>query len=162
ITGLDDTFDIDDDVYFGGAIGAKLPFETLGFIHTRLEAEVSYSEVQVEIDDDILDDLTGFDFDDLEDASVDLLFIQGNSYADLKFGDDPLLIPYIGGGLGVAIVDVDGFGGSETEFVTNNSIGVTLPINKLDLYTEGRYTRIWIDGPDFDALSWTAGLRLRF
>ncbi|MEO0883795.1 MAG: hypothetical protein AAFY34_13845 [Pseudomonadota bacterium] len=153
---LDDIdIDIDDDVYFGGAIGASLPFKSFGFIQTRIEAEVSYTELDVGLDDD--SDL-GIIVPD--NADFDLLFIQANSYADLKFSDDPLLIPYIGGGLGVAIADVSGI--AEGEFVTNNSIGVTLPINKLDLYTEGRYTRIWVDGPDFDSFSWTAGLRIRF
>ncbi|MEM7663780.1 MAG: hypothetical protein AAF292_16175 [Pseudomonadota bacterium] len=147
-----DLVSVDDDVYFGGALGAKLPFKTFGFIETRAELEVSYSEIDFDFD--------LIDFADPDDTNVDLIFIQGNTYADLKFGDDPLLIPYIGGGLGVVVAD--GFGESETEFVTNNSIGVTLPINKLDLYTEGRYTRVWIDGPDFDSFSWTAGLRIRF
>ncbi|MEM9668222.1 MAG: hypothetical protein AAF950_04790 [Pseudomonadota bacterium] len=156
---LDDlNIDLDNDVYFGGAIGTSLPFKSLGFLQPRIEAEVSYTEVDLDIDGVVggpaIDPFVPSDLD------VDVIFVQGNAYADLKFGDDPILIPYIGGGLGVAIADA--LGESETEFATNTSIGVTLPINKLDLYTEGRYKRIWGDGPDFDAFAWTAGLRIRF
>lgn len=168
---FEDVFGVEfeDDVYFGGAIGAKLPFLSLGFVHPRIEAEVSYSNIGIDTDGAV-DDFVSAGFGDsptvdtlvaLNGTDSDLLLILGNSYANLTFGDYPLIIPYIGGGLGVAIIGDLG-GATETDFATNTAIGLTLPINKLDLYTEGRYIRVYDDGPDFEAISITAGLRWNF
>lgn len=161
--------EFEDDVFFGGAIGAKLPFKSLGFVHPRIEAEVSYTNIGIDTDDAV-DDFVSAGFGDtptvdtlaaLDGADSDFLLILGNSYADLAFGDDPLIIPYIGGGLGVAIIGDLG-SATETDFATSTAIGVTLPIKKFDLYTEGRYIRVYDDGPDFESISITAGIRWNF
>ncbi len=145
--------DLDTDLNYGGALGAKLPFVSLGFIHTRIEAEVSYFEADASSAD------PAFAF--LGDASLENLFIYGNSYGDFIWRENQAVIPYFGGGLGVAISDTTGVS-STTNFSTHNSIGLTLPINKLDLYAEGRYFTIYNDGPNLDGINLTVGLRYKF
>ena len=144
---------LDTDVNYGGALGAKLPFKSLRVIHTRIEAEVSYFETGLSSSDPALA-LLG-------DASIDNLFVYGNSFADFIWKENQAAIPYIGGGLGIAITDATGVG-SETNFSTHNTIGVTVPVNKLDLYAEGRFFQIYADGPNLDGFTISGGLRYKF
>lgn len=148
--------DLETGVFFGGSLGARLPFKSLGFVHTRLEAEVSYIPTGIEDDS-----LAALGAPAGADADFDVLFITANSYADLIWNENQALVPYIGGGLGIAISDATGFE-SETDFTTFQAIGLTLPINQLDLYTEGRYFTIYNEGPNADGFTWTAGLRWNF
>ena len=138
---------LDTDVNYGGAIGAQLPFKSLNVIHTRIEAEVSYFETG-------LGDFAG-------GPSIDNLFIYGNSFADFIWRENQAVIPYIGGGLGVAITDTDQIG-SDTNFSNHTTIGLTVPINNLDLYAEGRYFQIFADGPNPDGFTFSGGLRWKF
>jgi len=149
--------DLDSDVNYGGAVGGRLPFKSLGFIHTRLELEVSYFETTVDFDTppDVLP-TEPFDV-----PSIDNLFIYGNSFADLIWRENQRAIPYIGGGLGVAISDTTGVS-SATNFSTSNSIGLTVPINQIDIYGEARYFKVYNDGPNLDGFNFTAGLRWKF
>ena len=145
-----DSVDLDNDVYYGGALGARLPFKSLGFVHTRIEVEASYFEANI-------DGLAGV----AQTPSADNLFIFGNSFADLIWQENQAVIPYIGGGLGLAITDTD-FTGSDTNFASHSAIGLTVPINKLDIYAEGRYFQIFVDGPNADGFTLSGGLRFKF
>lgn len=140
--------ELDTDLNYGGALGARLPFKSFGIIHTRIEAEVNYFEADVTVPG-------------LAEGSLDNLFVFANSYADFIWRDDQALIPYLGGGLGIAITDTDGVD-SVTNFATHNAIGLTFPVNKLDLYTEARYFKIYADGPNLDGFTFTGGLRYKF
>ncbi len=145
--------DLDTDITYGGAIGGKLPFKSFGFIHTRIEAEVSYFETDASSSDPAFAFVGG--------TSLDNLFIYGNSYADFIWKENQAAIPYFGGGLGIAISDAPGVS-STTNFSTHNSIGLTVPINQIDLYAEGRYFTIYNDGPNLDGINLTVGLRYKF
>jgi len=154
-----DGLEIGNDVYYGGALGGALPFKTFGVLQPRIEIEASYTELEIGIDDDL--EALGFTTDLLPTAKVDAVFLFANSYADLVFSDDQFLVPYLGGGIGV--VAAGDFGnGVTTELATNTSLGLTLPINRLDVYGEGRYQRVYNDGPDFDSFAVVGGLRIRF
>ena len=146
--------DLDNDVYYGGALGAQLPFKSLGFVHTRIEVEVSYFETSI-------DGVAAAVVPAPQTPSVDNLFIFGNSFADLIWRENQAVIPYIGGGLGLAITDTD-FTGSDTNFASHSAIGLTVPINKLDIYAEGRYFQIFVDGPNADGFTLSGGLRFKF
>ncbi len=142
----------DTDVFFGGAVGGKLPFKTFGFIHTRVEAEVSYFETDVA--DNLLNNI----------GSLDVIFVLANSYADFIWDEDQPVIPYIGGGLGIGIADdfFDDGSGTTVEFVTQSAVGLTVPVNNFDFYSEARYFRAYNEGPNFDGFTLTAGVRYRF
>ncbi|MEM6900654.1 MAG: hypothetical protein AAF583_12875 [Pseudomonadota bacterium] len=152
--------DFQTDVFFGGAVGGKLPFKSFDLIESRLELEVSYFNVDGELEN------VGTTFNQpfimlFEEITSDVLFVQGNSYADFVWRDDQRVIPYVGGGLGVAISGDLG-NATSTDFTTNVSAGATVPIGKLDLYTEGRYFEIYNDGPNFNGFTLSAGLRWNF
>ena len=141
--------ELDTDITYGGALGARLPFRSLGFIHTRIELELDYAEVDAEIEG-----VAG-------SSPLENLFILGNSYGDFIWRENQRVVPYFGGGLGVAITDAPG-APSSTNFTTHNAIGLTVPVNQLDLYAEGRYFKIYADGPNLDGITLTAGLRYKF
>jgi len=117
--------ELDSDVTYGGAVGGRLPFKSLGFIHTRLELEVSYFEAGIDVDEDFVAD------------------------------------PDFFGSVGVAISDAPG-ASSVTNFSTTNSVGLTVPINQLDVYGEARYFKVYNEGPNLDGFNFTAGLRWKF
>ncbi len=78
--------------------------------------------------------------------------------SDIRWSPTQTVVPFISSGFGVAIVDpnirylpINGIataptfrvGGNRTRFAQHNSIGVSYTgINGLDLYTEGRYSRV--------------------
>ena len=157
------------DVYFGGAVGRKLGFKFFDIVQPRIEAEVSYFSTNVneiegfegfELDLGGIDGFTEDEVVGLAD-SIDVLFVLANSYSDFIWREDQAVIPYIGGGLGVAIT---GNFGDDTSanFAGTTTIGATVPVGQFDFFTEGRYFRIYSSGPDFDGFTAAAGLRWRF
>ncbi|MEL7481083.1 MAG: hypothetical protein AAGJ29_05950 [Pseudomonadota bacterium] len=143
---------LDTDVFFGGAIGYQAPFQFFGVIHPRAEIEVSYFEA----------DVSGGAFNggnQVFSGEQGVLFVLLNQYADFKFSDDQLIVPYLGGGLGLGIVDNNiqyfpdngiataptfGVVEDDTAFATHTAIGLTFKATeRLEVYTEGRYYRIY-------------------
>ncbi len=57
--------------------------------------------------------------------------------------------PYIGGGLGVAVADIEGFDDDDTGFTVNGEAGVSIPIfPKIDVVPAYRFE--WTDFDEFD------------
>ena len=181
--------EFDSDVYFGGAIGYRLPYRFLTYFQPRLELEISYLDAEVE----------GGAFnagDQTFGGSQESLFIFGNSLTEIIWSEDQVIIPYIGGGIGVGIIDNNityfpnnGIAsaptfavlGDDTGLASHTTIGVTVPINEqFEVYGEGRYlltlnidaerTFVGDGGETFnadvddnvDAFSLTVGMRWRF
>lgn len=179
----------DTDVYFGGAIGYRLPYKFLTYFQPRLELEVSYLDAGVD----------GGSFnggDQIFGGGQESLFILGNSLTEIRWSDNQAVVPYIGGGIGVGIIDNNltyfpnngvatsptfAVQGRSTGLATHTTIGVSIPVNEqLEVYGEGRYLlTLDIDGErtfvggggqifnadvddDPDAFSLTVGLRYRF
>lgn len=174
-TVFDGEAEFDTSVYFGGAIGRKLGFKFLNLVQPRIEIEASYfstsiSEVDglveafglesVDIDGDGVPEIDAFAIA-TGDPSFDTLFVLANSYSDLIWQEDQAIVPYIGGGLGVAIA---GDIGNDTgvNFTGTTTIGATIPVGQFDFFAEGRYFRIYSSGPDFDGFTAAAGLRWKF
>lgn len=140
--------DFDTDVYFGGAVGYRLPFKFLTYFQPRLELEVSYLDSDVQSGS-----FNGGD--QVFGGSQESLFILGNSLTEIRWSEDQAFVPYIGGGIGVGFIDnsINYFPnngvataptfavqGDDTAFTSHTTIGVSVPINEqLEVYGEGRY-----------------------
>jgi len=89
-------------------------------------------------------------------GSQEALFIFANNFTDIKWREDQIVIPYIGGGFGVGIIDTNAFyfpvgaafapapafavTGEDTGFATHTTIGATVALTEqLEVYAEGRY-----------------------
>ena len=151
VAGADAEVDIsyDTDIYFGGAIGYQLPFQFWNLFHPRIEIEVSYLDSAVD----------GGNFnggDQVFSGSQEALFIFANNFTDIKWRDDQLIIPYIGGGFGAGIIDTNAFyfptgaafapepafvvTGEDTGFATHTTIGATVILTEqFEVYGEARY-----------------------
>ncbi len=156
----------DDATFYGGGVGYQLPFRYLKVFHPRLELEVSRFSA----------DVSGGSFNNgtqtfAGEQEATLFYF--NNYSDIIFSPDQPLTPYIGGGLGVALVDVNTpyfpasavgpvftVAGSETAFSSHATIGVTYDLTPhIDLYTEGRYFRTY--GLDLERRFIGGGANLR-
>lgn len=180
---------LDSDVYFGGAIGVRLPFKFLKTFQPRWELEVSHYESNVGSGE-----FNGGDQTFSGDQSQTFFLI--NSYNDIRWKDDQKIVPYFGGGFGFGVVDSDiryfpnngtltapnfAAQGEDTGFATVSTVGVTLNASeKFDIYTEARYFKTYgidadrrfiADGNDGfsagldddpDGLSFTVGTRVKF
>lgn len=92
--------EFDNDVTFGVAVGYDTPWEFFGLFNTRLELE--YSRIEA--------DVSGGSFNSGNqpfsgDATIDFFLI--NNYSDIIWDDNQTVIPYVGGGIGIASVDAD-------------------------------------------------------
>ena len=151
VAGAEANVDLDfgTDIYYGGALGYQLPFQFYNTFHPRIEIEVSYSEADVD---------SGAFNDGIQTFSGDQtnLFIYANNFTDIRWTDNQVIVPYIGGGIGIAIVDTDvqyfpgTVAGSPPTFAleessdiglaTHTTIGVSFAANDtFEIYTEGRY-----------------------
>ncbi|MEO0983857.1 MAG: hypothetical protein AAFX03_14530 [Pseudomonadota bacterium] len=141
--------EFDTELYFGGAIGYKLPFTYLRYFQPRLEIEVSYLEKEV----------SGGSFNgggQIFGGEQEILFVLLNNYSDIRWSDTQTVVPYIGGGIGVGIVDSDvqyfppsaagpvfAVQGDSTGFAGTIAGGLTWELSEqLDVYAEGRYYRV--------------------
>ena len=181
--------DFDTDVYFGGAVGYRLPYRFLTYVQPSLELEISY------IDADVGSGSTNGG-DQSFGGSQERLFIFVNSLAEIIWSEDQAFIPYIGGGLGAGFIDssIEYFPnngvatsptfavqGTDTGVTSHTMLGVRIPVNEqFEIYGEGRYVlslnidadrRFVGDGgetfnarvnDDLDAFTLTAGLRWKF
>lgn len=92
--------DFDSDSTLGVALGYDTPWEFFGIFNTRLELEYSRLEA----------DVSGGSFNSGSqpfsgDLSIDFFLI--NNYSDIIWDDNQTIIPFVGGGLGVANVDAN-------------------------------------------------------
>ena len=141
--------DFDSDATFGLALGYDTPWEFFGIFNPRLELE--YSRIEA--------DVSGGSFNSGSqpfsgDVSIDFFLI--NNYSDIIWDDNQTVIPFVGGGLGVATVDANilyAGGGSPTpNFVaTGDDSGLAgtvaggltwLTGTQWEIYGEARYYQI--------------------
>jgi len=181
--------DFDADLFFGGAVGVKLPFKYWKYFQPRLELEVSHFDANV--------DSGNFNGGDQTfGGSQDITFYLINNNSDWQWADDQKIIPYFGGGIGLAEVDTNiqyfpnngtattptfAVQGSETAFATVTNVGLTFKASEeIDVYTEARYYKLYgvdaerrfiaggADGfsanvdDNTDGLTLTIGARLNF
>ncbi len=181
--------DFGTDAFFGGAVGAQLPFKYWKIFHPRLEVEVSRLETDV-------DDGSFNNGDQSFSGDQGITFYLINNKSDIQWAEDQRIIPYFGGGLGLASVNTDvqyfpnngvattatfALEGDETVFATVSNIGVTFKTNSnIDVYTEARYyklydvdtQRVFVGGganqfnanldDNTDGITVTAGMRINF
>lgn len=143
---------LDTDVYYGGSVGVRLPFKYWKYFQPRLELEVSGFDA----------DVSSGNFnggDQSFSGNQGLTFFLINNYSDIQWKDDQRIIPYFGGGIGVATVDTDiryfpnngiatdnvfAVQGADTALATISSIGLTYKATeKFDIYTEARYYKLY-------------------
>lgn len=181
--------ELETDVYFGGAVGIRLPFKFLKTFQPRWELEVSHFDANI-------DSGTFNNGSQTFGGEQSQTFFLINSYSDIRWKENQKIVPYIGGGLGVGVIDSDiryfpnngvataptfAVQGEDTGFATVSTAGVTLNASeKFDIYTEARYFKTYgIDAErrfiangsdgfsaavddDPDGLAFTVGTRLKF
>ena len=152
------------DVYFGGAIGARLPFKYWKYFQPRLELEISRYEADVD----------GGSFnggDQIFSGDQSATFFLINNSSEIVWREDQRVVPYFGGGIGVADFDTDiqyfpnngvatapvfAAQGSDTAFTTLSTIGANFKATpKFDVYIEGRYLKTY--GLDADRVALPSG-----
>lgn len=156
--------DYDTGSVFGGSIGYHIPTRFLGIFEPRVELEVNYSEADV--------DFGSFNGGNQTfSGGIDTFTAEISYYSDIRWSDNQKVIPYTGGGIGIAVVDLNAqyfpnngvaaaptfaVGGDQTAFTTHNNIGVTFRVSEnFDLFTQARYQRIY--GTDFQRRFIAAG-----
>ena len=155
VDGVD--LEFNDPTYFGGAIGARLPFKYWKYFQPRLELEASTFESDIGLDSSALDAGQSISGDQ------DVKFYLINNSSDFIWKEDQRFIPYFGGGIGIAdyetnitLSDVDGditVSSDDTGFATVSTIGGTFKAtNQVDLYVEGRYLRTYGINDDLEDL----------
>jgi len=181
--------DLDSDVYFGGAVGGRLPFKFFKTFQPRWELEVSHFE----------SDISSGEFnsgDQTFSGNQSQSFILINSFNEIRWTENQTIVPYFGGGFGLGIIDTDiqyfpnngaftapnfAVQGQDTAFATASTIGVTLnATEKFDVFTEAKYLKTYgvdaerrfidngADGfsadvdDDPDGLTFTVGTRVKF
>ena len=145
----DAAFDSDTGYTINGAVGYRLPTRILGVFQPRVELEVGY--LDADIDGSSLDLVSGGET--IGDQSAVTLYV--NSYSDIRFSDRQRLVPYFGGGIGVAFLDFEArqtlgaaspalfAAADETVLAGHAAVGVTYEMSdRLELYGEGRYYRL--------------------
>ena len=141
--------EFDNDITYGLALGYDTPWEFFGLFNTRLELE--YSRIEADVSDGSFNSgaqpFTG-------DASIDFFLI--NNYSDIIWDNGQTVVPFVGGGLGVANVDANilyaGGGSLTPNFVaTGDDSGLAGTIaggltwltgTQWEVYGEARYYQI--------------------
>jgi Outer membrane protein beta-barrel domain len=173
----------EDAAAYGAAVGYRLPFKYLTYLQPRLELEVSAGSVDVSGAQ-----LTASRRTASGDAS--LIYVFFNSYNDVIWSEDQRIVPFFGGGFGVATIDLSlndasSAGGATvartsddtTAFTTSFAAGAAWRLGGgAEIYGEARYattydakfTRINEAGigqglkDDFSATTLTVGFRRSF
>lgn len=141
--------EFDGDTTFGVAVGYDLPVEFFGLFHPRLELE--YSTLDADVD---TGSFNGGNQTFGGDVSIDFYMV--NNYTDIIWDDDQTIIPFIGGGLGIANVESNiiygpttsptatfGVFGDESGLAGTIAGGVSWRTNaQWDVYAEARYYQI--------------------
>jgi len=142
--------DFDTDVHFGGRVGATLPFKYWKYFQPRLELEISHFEADVDEGS-----FNGGTQTFSGDQSTTFYLINNNS--DIIWRDGQRIIPYFGGGIGVATVDSNiqyfpgtataptfAVQGEDTGLATVSTLGVTYKATEqFDVFTEARYYTVY-------------------
>ena len=152
MTRLDAGFD--SSAAYGAAAGYRLPFKYWTYFQPRLELEVSTSEA--DISDLRLNGMAG-----AATGDVSTTYFLFNNYNDITWSEGQRLVPFVGGGLGLAQVDLklqeSGVPGATidddvTAFATTFAGGLTWHASeRFELYGEARYTTVY--GAEFDRLA---------
>lgn len=153
VAGAPANVEVDFDTGFNirGAVGYEFKKGFISFLKPSVEVEVGYSE----------NDISSGAFnggDQSFSGDTSLLTIQLNYNNDIIFSKNQKVTPYIGGGIGIGIVDANilyfpnngvatapivGVFGSSTNFSSNNRIGLKTKLSDgFDIFAEGRYTRV--------------------
>ena len=155
ILGARNDFAFEDAGTYGVFAGYQLPFRYWTYFHPRLEFEIS-----------------GFD-SDLENARVfgapqsvsgsqSVTFFLINTYSDIVWRDGQKLVPYLGGGIGLAEVDVSTatvpastpssvyrINDEASALASTFAGGVSYRFSsRFELYTEARYYTVYDVDPD--------------
>jgi len=139
----------DSDTTLGVALGYKTPWEFFGIFHPRLELEYSTFDLDVSSGS-----FNGGNQSFGGDTSVDFFLV--NNYSDIIWDDNQTIIPFVGGGLGIANVDANilyaGGGSATPNFVaTGEDTGLAgtfaggltwLTGTNWEVYGEARYYQI--------------------
>ena len=132
--------ELDSSAYFGGAIGARLPFKYWKYFQPRVELEIS------RYNSDFGDNVEGAGFAGGQSATFFLI----NNSSEFVWKENQQLVPYFGGGIGIADYDtdisdgIDSVGSSDTGFATLSTIGLNYKTtSQFDVYIEGRYLRTY-------------------
>ena len=140
-----------EDVTFAGTIGYRIPKRVFGLIQPSIEAEYSYAR----------NDVSGGALNggnQIFDGDVDVNTFTIGYRSEFRWAKDQKIIPFTGGAIGIAEVDSNvtyfpdngvanaptfGLSGSDTGFVLQSNLGVTVPLTeKVELDLSGRYQRI--------------------
>ena len=144
--------DLETDVFFGGAVGRRLGFKFFNILQPRVEVEVSR----------ISSDVQGGTFNDGDQifgGSQETNFVFLNNYSDVIWEENQAVVPYFGGGIGVAFTDNNityfpnngvataptfAVQSDDTTVATLSAIGATFNfIEGIEVYSEGRYYRTY-------------------
>lgn len=170
----------DSSAAYGVAVGYRLPFKYWTYFQPRLELEVSTSEADVS-------DVRLNRAARAATGDVSTTYFLFNNYNDITWSKGQRLVPFVGGGLGVAQIDLNlretGTPGATidddvTALATTFAGGLTWHASeRFELYGEARYTTVYgaefdrlTTGSatarpledDFDAVSFTVGGRIGF
>ena len=141
--------EFDSDAVFGGAVGYQAPLTYWTYFQPRLELEVS--SLTADVSDG---SFNGGDQPFSGELETTMFLV--NNYSDIRWSEDQLIVPFIGGGLGVAQVEADipyaggtpepnfTARGDDTVLASTIAAGVTLDLpGAVDLYGEARYHQLF-------------------
>ncbi|GAA4052612.1 outer membrane protein [Parerythrobacter jejuensis] len=147
----------DDDFTFAGAVGYQIPKRLFGVFQPSVELEYSYASP----------DVSGGAFNggnQTFEGDIDVNTFTINYRSELRLKDDQRVVPFWGGGIGIADVDANvgyfpnngvanaptfGVQGSDTGLVLHSNAGVSFRLtDKIDLEARVRYQRV--SGLDFE------------
>jgi len=144
--------DFDSDVYYGGAVGVRLPFKYWKYFQPRVELEISHYESDVSSGNFNGGNQT---FGGEQSATFFLI----NNASDIIWSDDQRIVPYFGGGIGIGDFDTNiqyfpnngvataptfAVQDSDSGFATISTLGATFKAtDQFDVYVEGRYLKTY-------------------
>jgi hypothetical protein len=144
--------DLDSDVYYGGAVGVRLPFKYWKYFQPRIELEISRSESDVSAGN-----FNGGNQNFSGDQSVTYYLI--NNSSDIIWRENQKIVPYFGGGIGIGDFDTNiqyfpnngiataptfAVQNSGSGFATVSTLGATFKAtDRFDIYAEGRYLKTY-------------------
>lgn len=144
--------DFDSDVYFGGALGVRLPFKYWTYFQPRIELEISHYESDVSSGNFNGGNQT---FSGEQSATYFLI----NNSSDIIWSENQRIVPYFGGGIGIGDFDTDiqyfpnngtvtaptfAVQDSDSGFATVSTLGATFKATeRFDVYVEGRYLKTY-------------------
>jgi len=154
----------DSGVQLSGAVGYRIPTRIFGLFQPSVEVEYNYASPSI----------SGGSFnggDQIFSGDVDINTFSLNYQSDIRWKNDQKIIPFWGGGIGIADVDANiqyfpnngiataptfAVQGSDTGFSLQSNIGVRVELtDNIDLQARARYQRV--TGLDFERTFVAAG-----